>query len=58
MTFGASGHWLGIQTGAGAPRIRKDFKEIGINMRSSVDLAQNRDYWKVFVNAALSVWVP
>ena len=35
-----------------------DLKEIGINMRNWVDSAQNRDYWRVLVNAALNLWVP
>ena len=37
--------------------IRMDFKEIGINTRNWVGLAQDRDYWKVLVNAALNLWV-
>ena len=54
----------GIPTGnrsLGRPRhrweysIRMDFKEIGINMRNWVDLAQDRDYWKALVNAALNL---
>ena len=32
--------------------IRTDLKEIGINMRNWVDLAKDRDYWKVLVNVA------
>ena len=27
--------------------IRMDLKEMGINMRNCVDLAQDRDYWRV-----------
>jgi hypothetical protein len=27
-----------------------DLKEMGINMRTSVDLAQDRNYWRAFVN--------
>ena len=29
-----------------------DFKEIGIDTRSWVDSAQDRDYWRALVNAA------
>jgi hypothetical protein len=33
-------------------------KEIGINTNNCVDSAQNRDYWRVLVNAALNLRVP
>ena len=35
-----------------------DLKEIGINARNWVDSAQNREYWRALVNAALNVRVP
>ena len=38
--------------------IKMDLKEIGINTRNWVDLAQNRDYWRSLVNAALNLRVP
>ena len=38
--------------------IRMDLKEIGINTRNWVDSAQDRDYWRALVNAALSLRVP
>ena len=38
--------------------IRLDLKEIGINTRNLVDSAQDRDYWRALVNAALSLRVP
>ena len=38
--------------------IRMDLKEIGVNMRNWVDLAQDRDYWRALVNAALKFRLP
>ena len=38
--------------------ISMDLKEKGINSRNLVDLAQERDYWRVIVNAALNLRVP
>jgi hypothetical protein len=38
--------------------IRMDLKEIGINTRSWVDLAQDRDYWRALMNVTLNLWVP
>ena len=35
-----------------------DPKQIGINTRNWVDSAQDRDYWKTFVNASLKLQVP
>ena len=34
-----------------------DLKEIGINTKNCVDLAQDRDYWRTLVNAALRLQV-
>ena len=34
--------------------IRLDFKEIGVNTRDWVDLAQDKKYWRDVVNAALN----
>jgi hypothetical protein len=38
--------------------IRMDLEEIGINTRNWVDLAQDRDCWRVSVNAAFNLRVP
>jgi hypothetical protein len=35
-----------------------DLKEIGINTRNWVDLAQDRNSWRGLVNTALDLWVP
>ena len=37
--------------------IRMDVKEIGISTMNWADSAQNRDYWKALVNAALNLQV-
>ena len=37
--------------------IRMDLKEIAINTRNSIDLAQDRAYWRTLVNAALNLQV-
>ena len=38
--------------------IRMDLKEIGVNPRNWVDSAQDTDYWRTLVNAALNLRVP
>ena len=38
--------------------IRMDLKEKGINRRNWVNLAQDRDYWRALVNAALYLRIP
>ena len=38
--------------------IKMEFEEIGINASNWVDSAQDRDYWRAFVNAALNLRVP
>ena len=38
--------------------IRMDLKEMDINTRNGVNSAQNRDYWRSLVNAALNVRIP
>ena len=38
--------------------IRMDLKEIGINTRNWAASAQDRDYWRAVVDAALILRVP
>jgi hypothetical protein len=38
--------------------IRMKFQEKGNNTRNWVDSAQDRDYFRVLVNAAFNLWVP
>ena len=38
--------------------IRMDLKEISIDTRNWVDSAQDRNYWRSFVNGALNLRVP
>ena len=38
--------------------IRMDLEEIGINAGNSVNSAQDRNYWRALVNAALNLRVP
>ena len=35
-----------------------DLEEIGINAGNWVDSAQDKNYWRALVNAALNLWVP
>ena len=35
-----------------------DLEEIGINAGNWVDSAQDRDYWRAFVNVTLNLRVP
>ena len=38
--------------------IRMDLEEVGISAGNSVDSAQDRNYWRALVNAALNLRVP
>ena len=38
--------------------IRMDLKEIDVNTRNWVDSAQDRDYWRALMNAALNLRHP
>ena len=37
---------------------RMDLKEVGVNTRNWVDMAQEIDYWRALVSAALNLRVP
>ena len=53
-----------IERPLGRPRrrwednIRMDLEEISINAGNLVDSAENRNYWRALVNAALNLRVP
>ena len=38
--------------------VKMDLKEIGVSVRSWIDSAQDRDYSRAVVNAALNLQVP
>ena len=38
--------------------IRMDLEDICINAGNWVDSAQDRNYWRALMNAALNLWVP
>ena len=42
----------------GEDNIRMDLEEIGISAGNWVDSAQDRNYWRALVNAALNLRVP
>ena len=37
--------------------IKMDLKEIGVNVRSWIDSARDRDYWRALVNVRLNLRV-
>ena len=37
---------------------RMNLEEVGISAGNWVDSAQDRNYWRALVNAALKLWVP
>ena len=39
-------------------KFRMDLKEIGVNTRIWTGWAQDGDFWRAFVNAALNLWIP
>ena len=49
---------LGSPGGRWENNIRMDLQEIGINAGNWVDSAQDRNYWRALVDAALNLRVP
>ena len=49
---------LGRPSSRWEDNIRMDLEEIGINAGNWVDSAQDRNYWRALVNAALNLRVP
>ena len=49
---------LGRPTRRWEDNIRMDLEEIGINAGNWVDSAQDRNYWRALVHAALNLRVP
>ena len=49
---------LGRPRRKGEDNIRMHLEEIGINAGNWIDSAQDRDYWRTLVNAALNLRVP
>jgi hypothetical protein len=38
--------------------IKMDLREVGWDGRDRIDLAQDRDWWRAYVNAVMNLWVP
>ena len=38
--------------------VRMSHKEIGVNTRNWIDLAQDGNYWRIFVNAEFNLRIP
>ena len=53
-----TGKPTGRPRGRWEDNIRMVFEEIGINAGNWVDSAQDRNYWRALVNAALNLRVP
>ena len=49
---------LGMSRCRWEDNIRMDLEEIGVNAGNWVDSAQDRNYWRDLVNAALNLRVP
>ena len=58
LTDKLTGKKLGWPRRRWEDNIRMDLEEIGISTGNWVDSAQDRDYWRALVNAALKLRVP
>jgi hypothetical protein len=38
--------------------IKTDLREVGWDGRDWIDLAQDKDRWRAYVNAVMNLWVP
>jgi hypothetical protein len=38
--------------------VKMDLREVGWDDRDLIDLAQDRDRWRAYVNAVMNLWVP
>jgi hypothetical protein len=53
------GYWWGIQKErtTGKTNIRMDLREIGLDGRDWIDLAQDRDQWRALMNVVMNLRV-
>jgi hypothetical protein len=38
--------------------IKMDLREVGWDGRDLIDLAQDMDHWRAYVNSVMNLWVP
>ena len=53
-----AGHVARMEEGRWEDNVRMDLEEIDVNAGNWVDSAQDRNYWRALVNAALNLRVP
>jgi hypothetical protein len=49
---------LGRPRGRWDDNTKMDFQEVGCGRIDWIELAQDRDRWRAFVNAIMNLWVP
>jgi hypothetical protein len=49
---------LGIPRRRWVDNIKMDLIEVGWDGRDWIDLAQDRDWWRAYVNVVMNLWVP